>query len=125
MSEEIKKFFSKIRERLTPKRIIIAIAIALSIFLPTILAIVSIPYFDKQGDKNAERIQTVILSDSNGTQLYREDADARENGDTSLVSIFNTINDNLVQSDKIPDNVVTEAPLTAELRAVAAALISD
>ena len=62
-----------------------------------------------------KQIQTVIVFDEDGNELCRENADARENGDTSLVSIFNTINDNMTKTDKISDNVVTEAPLTVKL----------
>ncbi len=115
MWEEIENFFSSVLKNLSPKKIIKYIFIALAILIPTILAIIVLSRGSDTAVKQSERVHTVILSDGNGQQLYIEEADARETGDTSLISIFNTINDNLISSDEISDSVVTEKMLTATL----------
>ena len=115
MSGGIKNTFARLHKCVTPKRILVSVIAVIAVLLPTVLAIVSLKYSEHTDNELSTRAETVIVFDADGCELFREEADARENGDTSLVSIFNTINANMTATDKISDSVVTEAPLTVQL----------
>lgn len=97
------------------KKVFIIVIISLTILLPTILAVFNILTLHNDKAKNSLKIHTVVLYDENGNELAREMDDDREHGDSSLISIFSTINDSKIPVEKIADNVVTEAPITATL----------
>ncbi len=115
MPNGIKNRFLRFCKQITAKKILITLLIVLIIFIPTILARVYIKHTKNSDSEEMHRVHTVELLDTSGEKLFSEEADPKENGDTSLVSIFNAISNNMIQSDKISENVVTEAPLTARL----------
>lgn len=115
MSEKTKNIFSALRQRITARRVLLTVLAAFAVLLPTIIAVICIAGSGNSAKAPTRRINTVILYDDGGSELYRENFNARESGNTSLVSIFNTINNNLIQSEKISENVAVEAPITAKL----------
>lgn len=115
MPNGIKKRFLQICKQITVKKVMITLLTVLIIFIPTILAKVYTEHAKSSNSEEMKRVHTVELLDASGKKLFSEEANLKENGDTSLVSIFNAISNNMLQSDKISENVVTEAPLTARL----------
>lgn len=115
MSEKIKSIFASLRKRITLKRVLFTALGVFAVLLPTVIAIICVVGSDSSAETPTKRINTVILYDDGGKELYREDFNARESGNTSLVSIFNAINNGLIQSEKISESVATEPPLTAKL----------
>ena len=125
MWERVKCFFNSLKNRFSPKRFIRIALIILAILIPTILAIISLSRYNSVSLKQSERVHTAILFDKDGNELYRENAESNEGGDTSLISIFNTINDNLTPTSKISDSVVTEEKLVATLISPAKTITLD
>ena len=115
MSEQFKELLLRFKQSLTPKKILLSFLIALIILFPTVLAIISVAHSSNDATTVSSRASTVILYNEDGVELYRENADEALAGDSSLISIFNTIFDNKLEIDDIPSNAATEPPLKAEL----------
>ena len=115
MSEQFKELLLRFKQSLTPKKILLSFLIALIILFPTVLAIISVAHSSNDETTVSSRASTVILYNEDGVELYKENADEALAGDSSLISIFNTIFDNKLEIDDIPSNAATEPPLKAEL----------
>lgn len=94
------------------KKLAVGAIATLAILLPTLLAVASARYTDKS---SADKSFTVILSDAEGNELFREDETSDYFGEASLIGIFKAIQSNMVKTDKPPSSTVTKAPLTAKL----------
>ena len=62
-----------LKKHLSPKKILISVVIAISVLLPTIIALASISTANNEENKNSLKIHTVILCDEHGNELARED----------------------------------------------------
>ena len=115
MLEKIKHFLTGLKQNFSIKKIIVCFFVAAIILLPTFLAIYTVKNANKDDDSLSNRAQSVVLYDSQGKELYREHEDEGYTGDSSLISIFNTIYDSKQLIEKLPSGVVTEEELKVEL----------
>ncbi len=104
-----------LKKAMTLRKILLGILIAIIILFPTTLAIMNVAYTDSGRSARSERASQVVMFTSDGEELYRESSSEGLTGDTSLISIFNTIYNNMSSSDKISDNVVTAEPIVVEI----------
>lgn len=114
------KSLKDLSKKAIAKKLALGAVATLAILLPTLLAIASARYTDKS---SADKSFTVILSDIDGNELFREDETSDYFGEASLIGIFKAIQSNMVKTDKPPSSTVTEAPLTAKL--IASASVSE
>ncbi len=97
------------------RRIPFYILIATLILLPTLFAVITVIYIDSQTSSMSSRPTEVVLYADNGTELYREHESEKLTGDTSLISIFNTIYNGLEEVESIPDDVLELPEMRAEI----------
>ena len=115
MNDENKDTVDTEKKSLTLRNVLLGILIAIIILFPTSLAIINIAYVDSGRSASSDRASTVVLYSADGEELYREDASEGLTGDTSLISIFNTIRNNLTSTAKISENTVTSDPIVVKI----------
>lgn len=111
----MKFFLQKIKTAITFKRMVIALVVAATIFLPTTFAIIAVIQSQFDFDKST-KIHTVSLYDNDSRLLFFEDMTADVEDENSLVDIFTNIKSSLEPmnaSDVTPSSI---EPLTVELK---------
>ncbi len=103
------------KAKITLKRAVIYILIAAVILFPTILAIASISYSGKNNTDIEMKASSVVLYNSSGVELYRENEDERTGKDESLINIFNTIYANMEPTDTIPEDALRANVIKVEM----------
>ncbi len=97
------------------KTVLFYILIAAVILFPTILAVINAAYVNSETLAIASRATEVVMYGTDGNELYREHASEALNGDTSLISVFNTIYNGLEETDSIPEDVLSIPAVRAEI----------
>ena len=115
MAQSAKDLIKEIKNKITFKRVAVALVVAITVFLPTTFAIITVIQSQFDFD-NSSKIHTVSLYDKNSHLLFFEDMTADVEDENSLVDIFTNIKNNLEPiSASDVDSSDTE-PLTAELK---------
>lgn len=105
----------KQKRTLRIRNILLGVLIAIVILFPTVLAVISIAYTDSENGSKSDRPFEVVIYSPDGKELFRENADDEDTGDSSLISIFNTIYNNKIPSEKISEKIVTAEPILVKM----------
>ncbi len=97
------------------KTVLFYILIAAVILFPTILAVINAAYVNSGTLAIASRATEVVMYGTDGNELYREHASESLSGDTSLISVFNTIYNGLEEADSIPEDILSIPAVRAEI----------
>ena len=115
MAQSFPNFISKLKSKVTPRRVVIALIVVITIFLPTTFAIATVIQSQLALDDSA-RIHTASLYDKNARLLFFEDQSADVEDENSLVDIFTTVKSNLEPINELPIQEKEREPLTVELK---------
>lgn len=110
-----KSFFKNLFQKLDSKKIIVAAIVSIVILFPTIFATVFVIRSNILKEASSNDSLTVVMYDSNGSELYRETETVSTYGDASLVAIFNTTRKNLSPISQIPPLADTSNPITVHM----------
>ena len=102
-------------EKIGIKKAITVSVVTLCVLFPTVLAIFNIIYTNNTIIVSTSDSSSIVLSDSEGNELFREDAVTHDDEQESLIDIFRSICTNMKKSDTISTDTVTAPPLTAAL----------
>ena len=102
-------------EKIGLKKAITVSVVTLCVLFPTVLAIFNIIYTNNTIIVSTSDSSSIVLSDSEGNELFREDAVTHDDEQESLIDIFRSICTNMKKSDTISTDTVTAPPLTAAL----------
>ncbi len=115
MAQSYRNFISKIKGSVTPRRVVVALIVVITIFLPTTFAIATVIQSQFASDDDSI-IHTASLYDKNARLLFVEDQTAEVEDENSLVDIFTTIKNNLEPISAVPTVAIEREPLTVELK---------
>lgn len=110
-----KSFFKGMLQKLDVKKLIIAAIISIVILFPTIFATLFVIRSNQADQPSSSDSLTVIIYDSDKSELYKETGSASSYGDESLVAIFNTIRKNLSHIPQIPETADKSKPITVHM----------
>ncbi len=114
MAQSTKNLLSKIKSTISFKRVAVALVVAITIFLPTTFAIVTVLQ-SQFGSDDSSKIHTVSLYDNSSRLLFFEDMSAEVEDENSLVDIFTNIKNGLESINENSIQATASEPLTVEL----------
>ncbi len=97
------------------KKILSYTLIAVIVCIPTILAIMYADYVNSGNSVLTARASQVVIYDADGKELFREHESENNHGETSLITIFNTIYKYMETTPSIPAGTAAISPIRAEL----------
>ena len=103
-------------EKIGIKKALTVLFVTLAVLFPTVLAIFSIIHTNNEIIVSSPDSSQVVLLDSEGNELFREDASSEPDGSDSLLEIFKAVYSNMEKSDPPSEGVQTETPLTASMK---------
>ena len=114
MAQSAKDLLKKIKSKITFKRVAVALVVAITVFLPTTFAIITV--IQSQFDfEDSSKIHTVSLYDKSSRLLFFEDMTREVHDENSLVDIFTNIRTNLEPINESDVESSDSEPLTVEL----------
>ncbi|MBE6535352.1 MAG: M23 family metallopeptidase [Ruminococcaceae bacterium] len=115
MGKYVKNLTLKLKSKLTFKRVVVALVVAMTVLLPSTFAIITVIQSQFNFEDSA-KIHTVSLYDKNSRLLFFENMTADTEDENSLVDIFTNIHESLEPISASDVEPLEIEPLIVELK---------